>query len=127
MARAVNCAKGVAGTASSSPAPYASPSGRPNVYEFMESSLRAMSAEVTRVLVHALDAGGTFHARVYFRVPTTTGTDGNGGGHGGHDGGNGNSGGGWCECDVDARPSDSINLALRAGARVFVRNGACVG
>ena len=73
--------------------------GRPTVYEFMTASLAAIDAKVQCILVHALDASATFHARVLFSVP-----------------------GNEREMDVDARPSDALNLAVRTGSPVYVHN-----
>jgi len=74
--------------------------GRPSVYEFMIASLVAMQATVTKVLVHDLDARSTYHARVYYRL---AGSD--------------------VEAHVDARPSDALNIALRAQCtNVYVHN-----
>ena len=99
LARAVSYAAGgdAAVTAGVPPPPVTL--GRPTVYEFMTASLAAIDAKVQCILVHALDASATFHARVLFSVP-----------------------GNEREMDVDARPSDALNLAVRTGSPVYVHN-----
>ncbi|CAD7697322.1 unnamed protein product [Ostreobium quekettii] len=59
--------------------------------------------QVTKVRVTAL-VGNTYHARVHYSRASENGAAGN-------------------EVDVDARPSDAINLAVRFDAPVFVNKG----
>jgi len=67
---------------------------RPMTHDLLRNLAQALGAEVTQAVVDELREN-TFHATVYLRS----------------DGG---------ECRLDARPSDAIALALRAGAPIFV-------
>lgn len=67
---------------------------RPLTYDLMSSLLSACEAEVERVEVTSL-VEGTFHATITLRTPSGVRL-------------------------VDARPSDSMALALRVGAPMFV-------
>lgn len=68
--------------------------GRPLTYDLMAGLLGACEAEIERVDVTDLIAG-TFHAAITLQTPVGPRV-------------------------VDARPSDSIALALRVGAPIFV-------
>lgn len=68
--------------------------GRPLPYDLMVGLLEGCDAEVVQVAVTAL-VERTYHAAITLRTPAGT-------------------------REVDARPSDSIALALRAGAPIFV-------
>jgi bifunctional DNase/RNase len=67
---------------------------RPMTHDLLRDLARALGAEVTQAVVDNLREN-TFHATVYLRS-------------------------GAAECRLDARPSDAIALALRAGAPIFV-------
>lgn len=67
---------------------------RPLTHDLLEGVIRRMGGELRRVVVNELK-GGTFHARLHVAR-------------------NGE------EIEVDARPSDAIALAVRAGCPVFV-------
>ncbi|CAL8974910.1 putative protein [Propionicimonas sp. T2.31MG-18] len=67
---------------------------RPQVYDLMTTLLDRLDADVEKVVVTRLE-GGTFFAEITLATPS------------GHE-------------VVDARPSDSIALAVRTGAPVFV-------
>lgn len=71
---------------------------RPMTYDFMRNSLNAIGCEVTKVHVTEIK-NNTFYARVYYvsRIGDLQ-----------------------TEVDVDARPSDAINLALRCQAPIYV-------
>lgn len=81
--------------------------GRPGTHDLMKSMLEALGYRVTRVRITAL-VGNTYHARVHFgrgrgikladpnAAPSAT------------------------EIDIDARPSDALNLALRFNAPIYV-------
>lgn len=80
---------------------------RPGTHDLMKNTLEALGYRVSKVRITAL-VGNTYHARVHFargrgikmpqnpEVPSLT------------------------EIDVDSRPSDAINLAVRFGAPIYV-------
>ncbi|KAK3282829.1 hypothetical protein CYMTET_9454 [Cymbomonas tetramitiformis] len=71
---------------------------RPMTYDFMRNSLDAIGCEVTKVHVTEIK-NNTFYARVFYvsRIGDLQ-----------------------TEVDVDARPSDALNLALRCQAPIYV-------
>lgn len=68
---------------------------RPLTHDLMKSIIEALGARLERIVVTALEQK-TYYARLYFK--NAAGED----------------------VDVDARPSDSIALALRVGAPIYV-------
>ncbi|GAB4822363.1 hypothetical protein N2152v2_009409 [Parachlorella kessleri] len=76
-------------------------SARPLTHDLMRNMVDALGFRVTKVRVTAL-VGNTYHARVHLargrngKEPETK------------------------EVDIDARPSDAINLAVRFGAPIYV-------
>lgn len=70
------------------------PPPRPQVYDLMATVVSRLGAEVERIVVTRLE-GGTFYAEVTLATPTGLEV-------------------------IDARPSDSIALAVRTGAPMFV-------
>lgn len=85
---------------SSSPWPLAVVQVRPTTHDLMRDMLQALGHRVTKVRISTL-VGDTYHAKVHFSrgrgMPTATG-----------------------EVEVDARPSDAMNLAVRFGAPIYV-------
>ncbi|KAK9818116.1 hypothetical protein WJX72_007387 [[Myrmecia] bisecta] len=75
---------------------------RPATHDFMKASLEGLGYKVTRVVVTEL-RGNTYYARVHY-------------GRGGQ-----RRGEPFEEVDVDARPSDAINLAVRFNAAIYVK------
>lgn len=73
--------------------------GRPMTYDFMKSSVEAIGFKVVAVVVTTF-VSNTYHAMVHY------------------EGGDG----GCISAQVDSRPSDAINLALRTGTPVYVSN-----
>jgi bifunctional DNase/RNase len=70
---------------------------RPATHDLMRNLVRSLDADLTRVNIHSLeDKTSTYFASLVLRKP------------------------GGLEIEVDARPSDSIALALRCGAPLFV-------
>jgi uncharacterized protein len=69
---------------------------RPSAYDATSELLKALKCKVERILITEC-TNTIFHARV-FAVNTCSGR----------------------HVNVDARPSDAINLALRHNARIFV-------
>jgi uncharacterized protein len=69
---------------------------RPMTHDLMKSVLETLRAKVVRVLVNDINQH-TFFARIFLEIPST-----------------------GDKLDIDARPSDAIALALRAGAPIFV-------
>ncbi|CAD7696991.1 unnamed protein product [Ostreobium quekettii] len=72
-------------------------------HDMMKNSLDLLGYKVSRVRVTAL-VGNTYHARVHYKRASDNGSAED-------------------EVDVDARPSDAINLAVRFNAPVFVNRG----
>lgn len=70
------------------------PVPRPLSHDLMKSIIHALKAKVARVIIHDIQ-DNTFYAKIVLDC-------------------NGNS------VEIDARPSDSIALALRTGAPIFV-------
>ena len=70
------------------------PVPRPLTHDLMKSIIEALNARVQRILIHDLQEN-TFYAKVVLETPTGT-------------------------IELDARPSDSIALALRTGSPIFV-------
>ncbi|KAI7842678.1 hypothetical protein COHA_003609 [Chlorella ohadii] len=87
------------------------PTLRPLTHDLMKSTLEALGFRVTKVRITAL-VGNTYHARVHYgrarSAPSALSGDGAAGG------------GLPAEIDVDARPSDAVNLAVRFGAPIYV-------
>ncbi|KAL3144978.1 hypothetical protein ABBQ32_003482 [Trebouxia sp. C0010 RCD-2024] len=77
------------------------PSGRPITHDLMKNSLEALGYRVTKARITCLQ-DNTYYARVHFakgrKAPD----------------------GAYHEVDVDARPSDAINMAVRFGAPLYV-------
>jgi bifunctional DNase/RNase len=70
---------------------------RPATHDLMKSLVQELGATLDRVVIHNLDdKTNTYYAHLIVRTAT------------------------GAEIEVDARPSDSIALALRLGASVFV-------
>lgn len=70
---------------------------RPATHDLMKSLVQAFGAQLLRVFIHALDEeSSTYYARLVLKR------------------------GDEAELEVDARPSDSVALALRLGAPLFV-------
>lgn len=79
--------------------------GRPGTHDLIKNMLEALGYRISKVRITAL-VGNTYHARVHFgrsrgiksaeAAPSAT------------------------EVDIDARPSDAINLAARFGAPIYV-------
>lgn len=67
---------------------------RPMTHDLLRNLIKHVDAEVTRIVINEL-RDSTFYARIYM---TQKGRD----------------------LDIDARPSDAIAVALRAGAPIFV-------
>ena len=80
--------------------------GRPGTHDLMKNMLEALGYRVTKIRITAL-VGNTYHARVHFGRGRgiKTATDG---------------APSATEIDIDARPSDALNLAIRFGAPIFV-------
>lgn len=77
------------------------PAARPLTHDLMKNTLELLGYRVTKVRIHAL-VGNTYHARVHYtKAPSS-------------------EGGNFEEVDVDARPSDAINLAVRFSAPIYV-------
>ncbi|KAI3429487.1 hypothetical protein D9Q98_005578 [Chlorella vulgaris] len=77
--------------------------GRPLTHDLMKNTLEALGFRVTKVRITAL-VGNTYHARVHYaRARGLKAADGMA-----------------AEVDVDARPSDAVNLAVRFGAAIYV-------
>jgi uncharacterized protein len=74
---------------------------RPSTHDLMRNMVEAMGYSVSKVCITSL-VGSTYHARVHLCR------------------GRGPSDPGFAEADVDARPSDAINVALRFGAPIYV-------
>lgn len=71
---------------------------RPATHDLMKSVIQAMDAKLNRVVIHSLeDKSSTYFAHLVLQKPGVP-----------------------QELEVDARPSDSIALALRLGAPIFV-------
>ncbi|MGH7442113.1 MAG: bifunctional nuclease family protein, partial [bacterium] len=71
---------------------------RPATHDLMKTLIQTLDAQLTRVLIHALDeASSTYFARLVLMRDSAA-----------------------QELEVDARPSDSIALALRLNAPIFV-------
>jgi bifunctional DNase/RNase len=71
---------------------------RPATHDLMKSIIQALDAKLNRVVIHALeDKTSTYFAHLMLQRPGVP-----------------------AELEVDARPSDSIALALRLGAPIFV-------
>jgi uncharacterized protein len=68
---------------------------RPMTHDLLKDMIEALGAEVTRVEITRID-GGTFYAIVVLSGP------------------------GDSSLELDARPSDSIALAVRTGAPIFI-------
>jgi uncharacterized protein len=68
---------------------------RPMTHDLLKDAIEALGAEVTRVEITRID-GGTFYALIVLSGP------------------------GDMSLEVDARPSDSIALAVRTGAPIFI-------
>lgn len=79
------------------------PQTRPMTHDLMKNTLEALGYRVTKVRIASL-VGNTYHARVHFAR------------------GKGIKDPGFSEIDVDARPSDAVNLAVRFGAPIYVNN-----
>ena len=79
--------------------------GRPATHDLMRNMLEALGYRVTKIRISAL-VGNTYHARVHF---------GRGRGIKTQDGAPSAT-----EIDIDARPSDALNLAVRFGAPIYV-------
>lgn len=70
---------------------------RPATHDLMKVLVERLGAKLDRVVIHALDEKtSTYYANLILQRP------------------------GQAEMEVDARPSDSVALALRLGAPVFV-------
>ncbi|GMH45756.1 hypothetical protein BSKO_13719 [Bryopsis sp. KO-2023] len=74
------------------------PTVRPMTHDLMKNSLVLLGYKVSRVMVTAL-VGNTYHARIVYRRSIGNEEE---------------------EVDVDARPSDAFNLAVRFDAPMFV-------
>jgi bifunctional DNase/RNase len=86
------------------------PTLRPLTHDLMKSTLEALGYRVTKVRITAL-VGNTYHARVHYgRARSAPSPSGDGVAAGGMP----------AEVDVDARPSDAVNLAVRFGAPIYV-------
>lgn len=83
-------------------------SARPLTHDLMRNMVEALGFRVTKVRVTAL-VGNTYHARVHLATDVR-----------------GKEGAHVQEVDVDARPSDAINLAVRFGAPIFVNRDIAV-
>ena len=83
--------------------------GRPGTHDLMKYMMEALGYRVSKVRITAL-VGNTYHARVH--MGRTRGRLSSGSKTGDTSPGN--------ELDIDARPSDAINLALRFGAPIYV-------
>jgi bifunctional DNase/RNase len=71
---------------------------RPTTHDLMKSAIEALKGKVDRVVIHSLDEkSGTFYAKLMLSIE-----------------------GSKEPIEVDARPSDSIALALRFKAPIFV-------
>jgi bifunctional DNase/RNase len=71
---------------------------RPATHDLMKSIIESLDAQLLRVVIHALeDKSSTYFAHLILQRPGIP-----------------------AELEVDARPSDSIALALRLGAPIFV-------
>ncbi|KAK9839262.1 hypothetical protein WJX81_004583 [Elliptochloris bilobata] len=70
---------------------------RPLTHDLFRNCLELLGCKVVRVLAIAAFEGNTFLARLHLAAP------------------------GGSELELDARPSDAINLAARTGAPLFVR------
>jgi len=66
-------------------------------HDLMKCSIQAMGYSVSRIFITAL-VGNTYHASIHYSPE----------GHGGP------------EIQVDARPSDALNLAVRFSSRIFI-------
>lgn len=77
------------------------PSVRPMTHDLMKNTLELLGFRVTKVRVNAL-IGNTYHARIHYSKGRDRKAE------------------DYQEIDVDARPSDAINLAIRFGAPVYV-------
>ena len=70
---------------------------RPATHDLMKSLVEQLGARLDRVVIHALDEkSSTYYANLVLQRP------------------------GQADLEVDARPSDSVALALRLGAPIFV-------
>lgn len=70
---------------------------RPATHDLMKALVEQLGARLERVVIHALDEkSSTYFAHLVLQRP------------------------GQAELEVDARPSDSVALALRLGAPIFV-------
>jgi len=74
-------------------------SARPMTHDLMKTCFSQLSVQVARVQVTHLHSN-TYFARIVLAMPDKEG--------------------GATETDVDARPSDAINLAVRCGAPIYV-------
>jgi bifunctional DNase/RNase len=79
--------------------------GRPATHDLMKNMLEALGYRVTKIRISAL-VGNTYHARVHFGRKS---------GIKSQDGAPSST-----EIDIDARPSDALNLAVRFGAPIYV-------
>jgi bifunctional DNase/RNase len=71
---------------------------RPSTHELMKTLVQTLNARLLRVVVHELDdKTSTYFAKLVLRLPNSPD-----------------------EVEVDARPSDSVALALRLEAPIFV-------
>eukprot|EP00879_Flechtneria_rotunda_P002717 GHRR01002923.1.p1 GENE.GHRR01002923.1~~GHRR01002923.1.p1 ORF type:complete len:338 (+),score=69.67 GHRR01002923.1:93-1106(+) len=71
---------------------------RPLTHDLMKNMLQSVGSKVTKVRITDIIAN-TYYARVYMLLPGTEGNQ---------------------EVDIDARPSDAINIAIRFGAPVYI-------
>ncbi|EFN60008.1 hypothetical protein CHLNCDRAFT_133176 [Chlorella variabilis] len=82
------------------------PTLRPLTHDLMKNTLEVLGFRVTKVRITAL-VGNTYHARVHYAR--------------GRGPGKAEAGAAMpAEVDVDARPSDAVNLAVRFGAAIYV-------
>lgn len=84
--------------------------GRPGTHDLMKYMMEALGYRVSKVRITAL-VGNTYHARVHMgrtRGKLSSGSK------------TGDTSVPGNEVDIDARPSDAINLALRFGAPIYV-------
>jgi bifunctional DNase/RNase len=70
---------------------------RPLTHDLLSAMLKAFRAQCTRVVIDKLE-DNTFFAKIYLKKETNE------------------------EFSIDARPSDSIALALREGAPIFIED-----
>lgn len=75
---------------------------RPGTHDLMKNMMDSLGYKVTKVRISSL-VGNIYHARIHL----TTGT-------------NGDASDGGHEIDIDARPSDAINMAARFNAPIYV-------